>query len=509
VYNSSTNAYATKLSNCTIQNNGTGITVTNARLDIVQTDPTLGVKNNSGYGIMANAGGTAYMESVYVTGNTNYGIKTAVSTGSIILSPNYIGKGYNHILNNVAGQAWNYAGGMYIGEKVIECVCENPDESSILPGNPSDQSPSANTEEQPECMEGCSLGYVDHAGYNYFAGTYTGGHYWVKNDQSPPVMAVLTYWGSPATNSPPTAAFSGNVDRSYPLTGGGSVTAIGGLGDGSGSPIVQSITPSVNETAEFIRWVKYLKEQIRNETSNAIPAIHILSSLAGPRGKFASALGVGWDSYLTNLMGNARIAKLKSLSAAYRVQAKIDQRNYDDAITLAQSLIASSPDDELWFYCNSELVLAYEAKGDLTSAEASYSAMQSRGQSINSEGTANLRQILDHARTVGTGSSAQGSGNSNDPLNQTAKTTSSITSQNFPNPFNPQTVISYNLPENSLVQLKVYDILGREVATLVNEFQEAGLRTVSFDAASMPSGVYFYRINAGKFSEVKKMLLMK
>ena len=81
--------------------------------------------------------------------------------------------------------------------------------------------------------------------------------------------------------------------------------------------------------------------------------------------------------------------------------------------------------------------------------------------------------------------------------------------ENFPNPFNPSTQIRYNLPKPIHVRLNIYDLLGREVATLINEFQNAGYKSVSFDASSLPSGVYIYRLQAGTFSDVKKMILMK
>jgi hypothetical protein len=82
-------------------------------------------------------------------------------------------------------------------------------------------------------------------------------------------------------------------------------------------------------------------------------------------------------------------------------------------------------------------------------------------------------------------------------------------SQNYPNPFNPSTVISYQLPVISSVTLKVYDILGREVATLVNEEKPAGSYEVQFDASGLTSGIYFYQLNAGQYSETKKMILLK
>jgi endo-1,4-beta-xylanase len=80
---------------------------------------------------------------------------------------------------------------------------------------------------------------------------------------------------------------------------------------------------------------------------------------------------------------------------------------------------------------------------------------------------------------------------------------------NYPNPFNPSTQISYNLSEGSKVTLDVYDILGRHIQSLVNDYQEQGSYTVRFDASNLTSGVYFYRIIAGKFSETKQMILMR
>ncbi|HEY4755882.1 MAG TPA: T9SS type A sorting domain-containing protein [Ignavibacteriaceae bacterium] len=82
-------------------------------------------------------------------------------------------------------------------------------------------------------------------------------------------------------------------------------------------------------------------------------------------------------------------------------------------------------------------------------------------------------------------------------------------SQNFPNPFNPSTTISYSIKEEGLVMLKVYDVLGNEVAELLNEQKEAGYYELEFDASNLPSGIYIYRMGAGKFTAVNKMILMR
>jgi hypothetical protein len=84
-----------------------------------------------------------------------------------------------------------------------------------------------------------------------------------------------------------------------------------------------------------------------------------------------------------------------------------------------------------------------------------------------------------------------------------------ILHQNYPNPFNPTTVISYQVPTNSKVELKVYDVLGREVETLVNERQNAGEYSVTFDASNLSSGVYFYKLQTERFLETKQMVLIK
>lgn len=84
-----------------------------------------------------------------------------------------------------------------------------------------------------------------------------------------------------------------------------------------------------------------------------------------------------------------------------------------------------------------------------------------------------------------------------------------VLDQNYPNPFNPSTVINYSLPKDGFVELRVFDVLGREVTTLVNEEKKAGTYKMTFNAAHLSSGIYFYRLKTGKFSETKKFILLK
>ncbi len=100
------------------------------------------------------------------------------------------------------------------------------------------------------------------------------------------------------------------------------------------------------------------------------------------------------------------------------------------------------------------------------------------------------------------------------PLNASgvkdAQTVTAYTlSQNYPNPFNPTTTISYSIAQPGFITIKVYDILGNEIATLVNEAKSTGSYHVTFNSAKIPSGVYFYKLQAGNYSVAKKLVIVK
>ena len=82
-------------------------------------------------------------------------------------------------------------------------------------------------------------------------------------------------------------------------------------------------------------------------------------------------------------------------------------------------------------------------------------------------------------------------------------------SQNYPNPFNPITTIRFSLPEAGNVKLTLFNILGQEIKTIVNEYKESGVHTINFDASELNSGMYIYKIEAGTFVQTRKMTLVK
>lgn len=81
--------------------------------------------------------------------------------------------------------------------------------------------------------------------------------------------------------------------------------------------------------------------------------------------------------------------------------------------------------------------------------------------------------------------------------------------QNRPNPFNPTTTIKYSIPEDTEVKLAIYDILGNEVELLIDQYQNAGTYSITFDASNLSSGIYYYKLQTSNYSEVKKMVLLK
>jgi hypothetical protein len=81
--------------------------------------------------------------------------------------------------------------------------------------------------------------------------------------------------------------------------------------------------------------------------------------------------------------------------------------------------------------------------------------------------------------------------------------------QNYPNPFNPKTIINYELPISSFVELKIYNLIGQEMAILVSEKQSAGSYKVSWDASGYAGGIFFYKIDTGDFHQVRKMILLR
>lgn len=171
------------------------------------------------------------------------------------------------------------------------------------------------------------------------------------------------------------------------------------------------------------------------------------------------------------------------------------QKNYIAAISAYEDVVSNSADPTEAAAAEISIIEIYmlmnSAEGDSPSFTGRYSALKPHGLK---DAMKKIREKMGHKE----GSVA----NINIPKEFSL-------SQNYPNPFNPLTKINYSVSQNITVTLKVYDILGRLVKTLVNEYQNAGNYTVTFDGSGLASGIYFYKIEAGDYVQSKKMVLVK
>lgn len=189
------------------------------------------------------------------------------------------------------------------------------------------------------------------------------------------------------------------------------------------------------------------------------------------------------------------------------------ERSGQNAIAAYDSNIQRYPNSSL--HCEGlygKFVLALYTDGDTTQARTLYTALVSTFPSSAERYLAEVQLANYH---TGTGATIQGMQSISGTNSTTENSVGSRLpekfdlSQNYPNPFNPSTVIRYQIPEASYVSLRIYDVLGREVATLVDEAKDAGYYEAVFDASSLSSGMYFYRMQAGEFVSVKKLMVLK
>jgi tetratricopeptide (TPR) repeat protein len=213
---------------------------------------------------------------------------------------------------------------------------------------------------------------------------------------------------------------------------------------------------------------------------------------------------------------NEILARLNTASASYsrkalgefakarRVYQYLNQGRYQDAVTQAAEVVRLNNDTTLVKFALYDLGSIYWCYiRDTKTGEQYYRQLIARFPKDHLTNSA-LATLGEWKPEEPSGKPANSSlAQSKEPPTQYNLT------QNYPNPFNPSTVISYQLPTGGYVTLKLYNTLGQEVATLVDGIQDAGFKSVTFDASRLPSGVYFYRLQSGAFIQDKKMLFVK
>jgi len=347
--------------------------------------------------------------------------------------------------------------------------------------------------------------------------------YDIYSTYSGTIYARSNWWGA----CPPYPSVTQNVDYSYwlcsdPNPRGQSVaTDLVGLQfskrvTGSSSEL---ISPGVVPTPEpgmselNTAYLFYVDGKYA-EALHAFEAI-----VAGYPNNFAGRRALVFVERTLDKLGrsNEILATLNSASASYsgkalgefaearRVYQYLGQRRYQEAASQAAEIVRLNDNTTLVKFALYDLGSIYWYYiGDTKMGEQYYRQLIARfpKDHLTNSALATLGEWVPE-KPAGRASPTLSAGDSRGLL------TGYSVSQNYPNPFNPSTVITYQLPTAGYVTMKVYNTLGQEVATLVDAFQDAGIKSVAFDAAPLPSGVYFYRLQSGTFIQNKKMLLVK
>ncbi|MBI1804143.1 MAG: T9SS type A sorting domain-containing protein [Ignavibacteria bacterium] len=525
VNNSITTVATVTVSNSTLTNDVGCVSVQNGDIHLVNTVCT----PNNGWGAVLWAGGKLHMGNSSIINGTNYGIYATDVTAYVTLSPDGVSPGNNHIESNSSSQIFIIAGGAYLGERATTttCVCDGGGQALPADGNKLDPKISLPQQTNP-CPPPCywQTSTWENAGYNYIKGPY----YWVRTSSA--IKAQLNYWGDCPYVNPANvpAAFYGSVDYSNYKT----ITSCSGtvmqpisedheaasftssntarLGQYSASALSDIVIPD----SVFIRWINQLRTQIVYHPDDlaSADALKLLATLVGPSGRFQNV--VAWDILLAALAVNTSSSdELKSVAQAFLLESILSKRDFDGLFQRVSSILAANPPDKYWMNAQTHVILAYLAKGDIPSAQTAYAGIQTRGSRINAAATAHLAELIALAQGGSYSGQPVGAPVGEEVVTDHSKVMSKVKpdayrlEQNYPNPFNPTTRLNYAIPVDATVSLKVFNVLGQEVATVIDDFQTAGYKSVSFDASSLPSGLYFYRLQAGHFTDTKKMLLVK
>ena len=280
---------------------------------------------------------------------------------------------------------------------------------------------------------------------------------------------------------------------------------------------------------------------LSNMTKNAIvaQANFIINSLYDGNGKFYNSytIGTGADNSATTV--EAQAAAIRGLIAAFEVTGDVNYKNaadkgYDYLINnfyVASAKGFKTTEDNLiatYTPLNFAVIAGALRESNLVLNKADAPLIYTRFFKV----VANKMQLSEGASSGESGNDSDGDGvpfipdqpdnlppvfateatydlNVKVSVNDNIGVTNYVLNQNYPNPFNPSTVISYQLPVDNFVNLKIYNVIGSEVATLVNENKTAGVHNVTFDATNLTSGIYFYKLQTDNFTAIKKLMLLK
>ncbi|MBI3587278.1 MAG: T9SS type A sorting domain-containing protein [Ignavibacteriales bacterium] len=348
-----------------------------------------------------------------------------------------------------------------------------------------------------------SLHWVIIPGYNSL---YSNDYYDIYSTYSGTIYARGNWWGS----YPAYPSVTANVDYSNALSSDPNTWA-GQIVESSTGKEVRGLLTKISGSAADDPGMKEVDQAYKlflNENyEGALSLFQAIvlkypDSFAGSRAlvfadRILEKLGRDSKTNLNSVITQRQNSKVASVANSLLMSRHVKEGNYNVALTSALALAGNTDKlivkDALY---NAGNILWYRL--DNTTRGAEY-----------------FRKLIAEYPGDPLSISAQStlgewSGKASQPIAQTSLSqTAGLSLQNYPNPFNPTTVIHFTLPQSGVVSLKVFDMLGREVATLLNEYRNAGSYQVSFNGSSVTSGVYFYKLEANGRSLIQKMMLVK
>ncbi len=489
IYSSNSGVNSLTVEYTNLFQNYSGISLTsNAGAKLKYVD----IRNSLLYGIHVY-NSQLFMDHVTIRDGYGKGMYVDGASSSVRFSKNGVSPGYNELKNNAGGQVRRAAGTVLIGQRYSYCACWSEMSNTI--------SGIATT-----CEEGCPWTDFDYAGYNYISGPDS----WVSNEGSGTIAAHLTYWGNPYECPPNGSHFNGSVSNALSLgcemESRLAFDAMKGMGGSAGDNVVWE---EGQDSLGMKGAIAHLIRQLEDTPDSVEFGIPLLATLMESSDMVLSLLPTSWDDFLVKVAVSSSSPLQRRMATIFRIQNFMNSHRYREAIGFSRDILANQPDDELKFYCRSQIIGSYLGLGMYGSARNEHEVWKTEGLSINRTATESIGLLIalasrENPRLPETHEIPV-------PPEQTGNpaTDAYVLLENYPNPFNPTTTIKYSLTAGAPVKIVVYDIEGREIARLVDEFQEPGDKEVEFKADNIPSGIYFYRFTAGNQSVSKKMVFLK
>lgn len=499
ISNTGTGTPAARIYKCGFRNNGSGqwaLGVNNARVNMTYCRLE---NNSSARAVWVGSAGVLFMDSCRVQNDLLCGIEVSGVNSKVSLSPDDFNGGYNTVYQHGAmGEVYIHGSATAVLGYPYEALCCDCGPQTISTGG-------LRGPDTP-CPPQCVLTYCEgiFGGYNNISNTfsYSGRLVNFANPGTQEALRNYWYYGGGSTAG---GGLIGDVDTSFALSSAVSTPS-------KTIPVVEGDMPlGVNPDLEkILSWITRLEQKVESNTNDAADALYHLAALIGPGGAFANVRSVrSWTDILSLVKSSSPSPRLIRLAKSMEIQDRIGQGDYTQGVQLADQLLSQILDDDTWLYCQTRKIFSFVGMGDLGSAQSIFAAMQARGRMIDTTTVNAMHDYLLLASKSLSGVNGQSQPVKNSLSRVQSTPTTHALLENYPNPFNPTTSFRYQIATAGQVTLKIYDVLGREVAKLVDEDKLPGEYNSLWDASVFSSGIYFYKLQAGTFSEIKKMLLIR